>query len=175
MIDERSIEALLNRVDIVDVVSRHVELKRKGSIWQACCPFHNERTPSFIVNPTRNTWHCFGACSEGGNAISFLMKMCNMSFPEAVKELGKMYNVTIEETNSKEQTAEQTANALKREAMFMANQAVQPFFTAQLRGASEENTEAFRYAKQRWSQEFIDEYGIGYTPFFYVHDQNASF
>ena len=87
MIDERSIEALLNRVDIVDVVSRHVELKRKGSIWQACCPFHNERTPSFIVNPTRNTWHCFGACSEGGNAISFLMKMCNMSFPEAVKEL----------------------------------------------------------------------------------------
>ena len=78
MIDERSIEALLNRVDIVDVVSRHVELKRKGSIWQACCPFHNERTPSFIVNPTRNTWHCFGACSEGGNAISFLMKMCNI-------------------------------------------------------------------------------------------------
>ena len=164
MIDERSIEAVLNRVDIVDVVSRHVDLKRKGSIWQACCPFHNERTPSFIVNPARNTWHCFGACQEGGNAISFLMKKCSMTFPEAVKELGKMYGVTIEETNSKEQTAEQHANALKREAMYMAYQAVQPFFVAQLRGSSDENTEAYHYAKRRWPQEFIDEYGIGYAP-----------
>ena len=164
MIDERSIEQLLNRVDIVDVVSRYVELKRKGSNWQACCPFHNERTPSFIVNPNRNTWHCFGACQEGGNAISFVMKYCNMTFPEAVRELAKQYGVTIEETNSKEQTAEQTKNAQMREAMLSAYQMLQPFFLAQLNGSSEEAIRARAYANRRWKAEFINEVGIGFAP-----------
>lgn len=164
MITERSIENVLNRVDIVDVVSRYVDLKRKGANWQACCPFHNERTPSFIVNPSRNTWHCFGSCQEGGNAIKFLMRQCNMSFPEAVRELGKMYGVTIEETDSKEQTAEQTANARKREAMIFAYEALQPFFVSQLSESSEEGRYAYSYATKRWSQDFVNECGIGYAP-----------
>ena len=164
MITERSIENVLNRVDIVDVVSRYVDLKRKGANWQACCPFHNERTPSFIVNPSRNTWHCFGSCQEGGNAIKFLMRQCNMSFPDAVKELGKMYGVTIEETDSKEQTAEQTANARKREAMIFAYEALQPFFVSQLSESSEEGRYAYSYATKRWSQDFVNECGIGYAP-----------
>ena len=164
MIDEKSIENLLNRVDIVDVVSRYVDLKRAGANYQACCPFHNERTPSFIVNPSRNTWHCFGACQEGGDAIKFIMRQCNMSFPEAVKELAKMYGVAIEETIAKEQTAEQAANAQKREAMFMAYQLVQPFFSSQLCAAEEENKQALLYATKRWPQDFIHEYGIGYAP-----------
>lgn len=164
MITERSIENVLNRVDIVDVVSRYVDLKRKGANWQACCPFHNERTPSFIVNPSRNTWHCFGSCQEGGNAIKFLMRQCNMSFPEAVRELGKMYGVTIEETDSKEQTAEQTANARKREAMLFAYEALQPFFVSQLSESSEEGRYAYNYATKRWTQDFVNECGIGYAP-----------
>lgn len=164
MITERSIENVLNRVDIVDVVSRYVDLKRKGANWQACCPFHNERTPSFIVNPSRNTWHCFGSCQEGGNAIKFLMRQCNMSFPEAVRELGKMYGVAIEETDSKEQTAEQTANARKREAMIFAYEALQPFFVSQLSESSEEGRYAYSYATKRWSQDFVNECGIGYAP-----------
>ena len=164
MITERSIENVLNRVDIVDVVSRYVDLKRKGANYVACCPFHNERTPSFIVNPSRNTWHCFGSCQEGGNAIKFLMRQCNMSFPEAVRELGKMYGVTIEETDSKEQTAEQTANARKREAMIFAYEALQPFFVSQLSESSEEGRYAYSYATKRWSQDFVNECGIGYAP-----------
>ena len=164
MITERSIENVLNRVDIVDVVSRYVDLKRKGANYVACCPFHNERTPSFIVNPSRNTWHCFGSCQEGGNAIKFLMRQCNMSFPEAVRELGKMYGVTIEETDSKEQTAEQTANARKREAMLFAYEALQPFFVSQLSESSEEGLYAYNYATKRWSQDFVNECGIGYAP-----------
>ena len=84
MIDERTIDRILESVDIVDVVRRYVpELKQKGSNYQCCCPFHNERTPSFIVNKARNTWHCFGACNEGGNAIKFVMKYNNATFPEA--------------------------------------------------------------------------------------------
>lgn len=164
MITERSIENVLNRVDIVDVVSRYVDLKRKGANYVACCPFHNERTPSFIVNPSRNTWHCFGSCQEGGNAIKFLMRQCNMSFPEAVRELGKMYGVTIEETDSKEQTAEQTANARKREAMLFAYEALQPFFVSQLSESSEEGRYAYNYVTKRWSQDFVNECGIGYAP-----------
>lgn len=164
MITERSIENVLNRVDIVDVVSRYVDLKRKGANYVACCPFHNERTPSFIVNPSRNTWHCFGSCQEGGNAIKFLMRQCNMTFPEAVRELGKMYGVTIEETDSKEQTAEQTANARKREAMLFAYEALQPFFVSQLSESSEEGRYAYSYATKRWSQDFVKECGIGYAP-----------
>jgi len=164
MITERSIENVLNRVDIVDVVSRYVDLKRKGANYVACCPFHIERTPSFIVNPSRNTWHCFGSCQEGGNAIKFLMRQCNMSFPEAVRELGKMYGVTIEETDSKEQTAEQTANARKREAMLFAYEALQPFFVSQLSESSEEGRYAYNYATKRWSQDFVNECGIGYAP-----------
>lgn len=164
MITERSIENVLNRVDIVDVVSRYVDLKRKGANYVACCPFHNERTPSFIVNPSRNTWHCFGSCQEGGNAIKFLMRQCNMSFPEAVRELGKMYGVTIEETDGKEQTAEQTANARKREAMLFAYEALQPFFVSQLSESSEEGRYAYNYATKRWSQDFVNECGIGYAP-----------
>ena len=164
MISERSIENVLNRVDIVDVVSRYVDLKRKGANWQACCPFHNERTPSFIVNPSRNTWHCFGSCQEGGNAIKFLMRQCNMTFPEAVRELGRMYGVTIEETDSKEQTAEQTTNAKKREAMLFAYEALQKFFVSQMSESSEEGRFAYSYATKRWSRDFVNECGIGYAP-----------
>lgn len=164
MISDRSIENLLNRIDIVDLVSRYVDLKRKGANYVACCPFHNERTPSFTVNPGRNTWHCFGSCQEGGDAIKFVMRQCNMSFPEAVKELGRMYGVTIEETDSKEQTAEQINNGKRREAMFFAYEALQPFFVAQLKSGSEEGDYARTYATRRWSQEFISECGIGYAP-----------
>lgn len=95
MIDNHIIEQIIDRVDIVDVVSRYVNLKRKGSNYSCCCPFHNEKTPSFIVSPSRNSWHCFGSCQEGGNAIGFIMKYNNMSFPEAVVELGKMYNIEV--------------------------------------------------------------------------------
>ena len=164
MIEERSIENLLNRVDIVDVVSSYVDLKRKGSNWQACCPFHNERTPSFIVNPTRNTWHCFGACQEGGDAIKFLKKMLNLTFPEAVKELAKRYGYTLEYEDNKEQTAEQATNAKKKEAMLIAYQAIQPFFVAQLNSGEADNRFALGYATRRWSADFIKEYGIGYAP-----------
>ena len=87
-----------------------------------------------------------------------------MSFPEAVRELGKMYGVTIEETDSKEQTAEQTANARKREAMLFAYEALQPFFVSQLSESSEEGRYAYNYATKRWSQDFVNECGIGYAP-----------
>ena len=96
MIDERIIEQILDRADIVDVISGYVDLKKKGVNYQACCPFHKEKTPSFFVSPARGTWHCFG-CGKGGNAVGFLMEHETMSYPEAVRHLGKKYGITVEE------------------------------------------------------------------------------
>ncbi len=164
MIDERTIESVLERVDIVEVVRHYVpELKQKGSNYQCCCPFHNERTPSFYVNKSRNTWHCFGACNEGGDAIKFVMKYTNATFPEAVKELAGMYGVTIEESHDR-MTVEQEQKNKKREAMFIAYEVIQRFFVAQLRGGDAECVSAHSYATKRWNQKFIEECGIGYAP-----------
>ena len=164
MIDERTIDRILESVDIVDVVRRYVpELKQKGSNYQCCCPFHNERTPSFIVNKARNTWHCFGACNEGGNAIKFVMKYNNATFPEAVKELASMCGVTVEESHERI-TADQERKNKKREAMFIAYEVLQRFFVAQLRASDEESVHAHAYATGRWNPRFIEETGIGYAP-----------
>ena len=164
MINERTIELILNRVNIVDVVSHYVDLKHKGSNYQACCPFHNERTPSFIVNPTRNTWHCFGACQDGGDAIDFVMRIEGIPFPDAVRKLAKSMNIPIEEDDNKGQTAEQVKNSLLREAMFIAYDGVQRFFIEHLRSDSDECRAAMEYATKRWTRDFIEEYGIGYAP-----------
>ena len=75
---------LLGRVDIVDVVDRHVKLKKAGANFQACCPFHNEKTPSFSVSPTKQFYHCFG-CGAHGNAIGFLMEYSGLAYPEAIR------------------------------------------------------------------------------------------
>ena len=118
MIDERIIEQILDRADIVDVISGYVDLKKKGVNYQACCPFHKEKTPSFFVSPARGTWHCFG-CGKGGNAVGFLMEHETMSYPEAVRHLGKKYGITVEEERL---TPEQEQARMKRESMFVINQ-----------------------------------------------------
>ena len=85
-IPQSFIDELLNRVDIVDVIDARVPLKKTGREYQACCPFHNEKTPSFTVSPGKQFYHCFG-CGAGGNVIGFLMKVDGLTFPEAVKTL----------------------------------------------------------------------------------------
>ena len=164
MIDKHSIEQVIDRADIVDVVSRYVDLKRQGSNYVACCPFHNERTPSFVVNPARNSWHCFGTCGEGGDAISFIMRQCAMSFPEAVRELAKIYGIQLVESTDKKKNVEQRETELKREAMLAAYQSLQPFFVSQLHGDAAECRQAKAYATKRWAVDFVKESGIGYAP-----------
>ena len=161
MIDNRIIEQILDRADIVDVVSRFVNLKRKGSNYSCCCPFHNEKTPSFIVSPSRNSWHCFGSCQEGGNAIGFVMKYNNMSFPEAVKELGNIYNIEVED--SKDSSQQEHEMAIKREAMLNAYEAIQHFYIANINANNAEARNALTYASNRWNLEFIKVSGIGYA------------
>lgn len=158
MIDEKIIEQVLDRADIVDVISGYVELKKKGVNYVACCPFHKEKTPSFMVNSARGTWHCFG-CGKGGNTISFLMEHETMTFPEAVCALGKRYGITVEDDKL---TPEQEQARMKRESMFIINQRCTEHFRQNL--LLSPNKAAAEYVKGRWGLEYAEEMGIGFAP-----------
>jgi DNA primase len=95
-IPEETIQSVINSTDIVDLIGHHVKLKRAGTMWKGLCPFHNEKTPSFTVNPARNTYHCFG-CQAGGTAIRFLMEFENLTFPESVRRLADRAGIKIVE------------------------------------------------------------------------------
>src|SRR5438874_2308433 len=99
MIPQEFIQSLLGRVDIVDVVDRHVKLKKAGSNFVACCPFHNEKTPSFTVSAPKQFYHCFG-CGAHGNAIGFLMEYSGLAYPEAIRSLAESVGLTVPETRS---------------------------------------------------------------------------
>lgn len=158
MIDEKIIEQVLDRADIVDVISGYVELKKKGVNYVACCPFHKEKTPSFMVNSARGTWHCFG-CGKGGNTIGFLMEHETMTFPEAVCALGKRYGITVEDDKL---TPEQEQARMKRESMFIINQRCTEHFRQNL--LLSPNKAAAEYVKGRWGLEYAEEMGIGFAP-----------
>ena len=96
-IPEDIIQRIRDRVDMVDLVGRFVTLKKNGRNFVGLCPFHDEKTPSFNVTPERQSFHCFG-CDEGGNPFTFLMKIENLSFPEAVRVLGREVGVEVPET-----------------------------------------------------------------------------
>ena len=100
MIPQEFIQSLLGRVDIVDVVDRYVKLKKAGANFQACCPFHNEKTPSFTVSPTKQFYHCFG-CGAHGNAIGFLMEYQGLAYPEAIRALAETVGMQVPETRGR--------------------------------------------------------------------------
>ena len=103
MIDQLTIDRIFAAADIVDVVSDFVPLRRQGANYQACCPFHSEKTPSFVVSPSKGVFKCFG-CGKGGNAVTFVMEHESMSYVDALKYLGRKYNIEVHE---KERTPEE--------------------------------------------------------------------
>lgn len=112
MIQQSTIDKLLE-LNIVDVVSDYISLKKSGVNYKGCCPFHNERTPSFIVSPSKNIWHCFG-CGKGGNAIQFIIEEENCNFYQACKILGSKYHIQVEEETEKD--PEEVELSRKRES-----------------------------------------------------------
>ncbi|HHO42321.1 MAG TPA: DNA primase [Epsilonproteobacteria bacterium] len=99
MIEKTSIESLKATIDIVDVVGNYVELKKTGANYKACCPFHGEKTASFVVSPSKQIYHCFG-CQVGGDAIKFVMEIEKISYPEAIEKLASNYNFTLQYTQN---------------------------------------------------------------------------
>ena len=160
MIKQEIIDRLLN-LDIVDVVSNYVDLKKSGSNYSACCPIHNEKKPSFFVNPRKNICKCF-ACGKGGNPIHFIEDVEGVSFPEACKILGKRYGIDVEENRKPISEAERKAE-MKRESAFIIMEHVQKYFVQNLYANTPEAKTALDYVQHRWSKEEIKERGIGYA------------
>ena len=119
MIDQRTVQEIFERAIIDEVVGDYVSLKKRGSNLLGLCPFHNEKTPSFSVSPSKGIYKCFG-CGKGGNAVNFIMEHEHLSYPEALRHLAKKYNIEIEE---KELTPEERAAQSERESMLIVNDA----------------------------------------------------
>lgn len=160
MIKENIIERLLG-LDIVNVVSDYVQLKKSGINYKACCPFHNEKTPSFVVSPSKNICHCFG-CGKGGNTINFIMEVEHCSFTEACKKLGAAYNIQVEE-EVREKSSEERELEMKRESGFIIFEHVQKYFVSNLYKNTPEAKAALGYAVNRWGKETVKELGMGYA------------
>jgi DNA primase len=102
MISKNSIENLKNNLDVVDILSQYLQLKKSGANFKACCPFHGEKTPSFVVSPAKQIYHCFG-CGAGGDSIKFVMEYEKLSYPEAIEKLASMVNFSLEYDNNYKQ------------------------------------------------------------------------
>lgn len=156
LIPETFIESLLERVDIVDVVGARVPLKPAGHEFKACCPFHDEKTPSFYVSPQKQFYHCFG-CGAHGTAVGFVMQYDGLEFPAAIEELASQVGMDVPRTGG------EASGARKREQepLFDALEAAQNFFRARLRT----DPAAQRYLAERGLDErTLDDFGVGRAP-----------
>lgn len=160
MIPSSIIEQIADRCDIVDVIGAEITLTKKGANHVACCPFHNENTPSFIVSPRRNTFKCF-SCGIGGDAITFLREYKGYTFNQAVKELAKRYDIDIEE---QEETPEQTQQRIAKESMLSACKIAMDFYAACINDDSDDAKAAYKYAQNRWGEDIIKDRNLGYAP-----------
>ena len=164
MIPRQFIDDLLARADIVELIDSRVPLKKAGKNYQACCPFHTEKSPSFSVSQDKQFYHCFG-CGEHGNAISFLMEFDRLEFPDAVEELASHYNMTVprEQINRTpaQQKQDQKAYIQKQDDYELMAQ-ISRFYQQQLKVASDKDI-AINYLKGRGlSGEIVKRFGIGY-------------
>src|SRR5262245_40263741 len=156
MIPQSFIQELLGRVDVVDVVDRHVKLKRAGANYVACCPFHSEKSPSFTVSPTKQFYHCFG-CGAHGTAVGFLIEYSGLGFVDAVKELAQSVGLKVPEIRS--ETSERRAK--KGEDLHSVLLKAATYYCAQLKDAPG----AIAYLKKRGlSGEIAKRFRIGYAP-----------
>ena len=162
MIDRDTIDRILAAADIVEVINDYVSLKRKGVNYQACCPFHNEKTPSFVVSPSKGLFKCFG-CGKGGNAVSFVMEHENISYPEALKIVGKKYGIEIKERELTEEDIQRNNN---RESMFTLNSWVSDYFANTLHNTDEGISVGLSYFRQArgFSESTIRKFGLGFCP-----------
>ena len=161
MISQNTIQQILNRIDILDIIGGFVKLKRRGANYLGNCPFHNERTPSFTVSPSKEIFKCFG-CGKSGNSISFLMEHEKLTYAEALKWLASRYNIEVEETAV---APEQLQKQQTAESLFIINQFAQQFYEHQLFATDTGKDIGLSYLKQRgFKEEIIRKFGLGYAP-----------
>ena len=160
MIDQGTIDRIMDAAQIVDVVSQFVTLKRRGINHVGLCPFHTDKTPSFYVSPAKNICKCF-ACGEGGTAVHFIMKHEQLSYYEALKYLAKKYNIEIQE---REFTDEQKQAYNERESLFILNDYARDYFFNTLHNHIEGKSVGLSYFKERgFREDIIEKFQLGYS------------
>ena len=160
MIPQETVNRILDAAQIVDVVGDFVTLKKRGANHIACCPFHNEKTPSFSVSASKGIYKCFG-CGKSGTAVGFVMEHENMTYTEALKYLAKKYHIEVVE---KEETAEDIARRQRSESLYLVSEYAGKFFQESLK-TQEGQTIAYQYFKSRGLEDAtIAKYGLGWSP-----------
>lgn len=160
MIDQGTIDRIMDAAQIVDVVSQYVTLKRRGINYVGLCPFHSDKTPSFYVSPSKNICKCF-ACGEGGTAVHFIMKHEQLSYYEALKFLARRYNIEIEE---RELTDEQKKAYNDRESLFILNDYARDYFVNILHQHAEGKAVGLSYFRERgFREDIINKFQLGYS------------
>ena len=161
MIPREKIDEIMQTARIEEVVGEFVSLRKRGSNMWGNCPFHNEKTPSFSVNPARNIFKCFG-CGKAGNSVTFLMEHEHFTYQEALRYLAKKYRITIEE---QELTPEQITERSKRESLFNLSNFAQTFFVDNLWNTDEGKSIGLSYFRERgYFDPIIERFGLGYSP-----------
>ncbi len=161
MISPASIQEVMNRADVVDVIGQFVRLKKRGANYIANCPFHNEKSPSFSVSAAKGIYKCFG-CGKAGNVVTFVQDHEKLTYPEAIRWLADYYKITIEET---ERTPEQQEKQLVEEGLRILNEYAAQHFHDTMMNTEEGQNIGLSYFKHRgFSQETIDKFRLGYNP-----------
>ena len=161
MIPQETIQQIVSRIDIIEIINSFVKLKRRGTNYIGLCPFHNEKSPSFTVSPSKEIYKCFG-CGRSGNTISFLMEHEKYSYVEALKWLAAKYNVEIEEKETSPEFKQQQQTA---DSLFIVNKFAQQFFSNTLLNSEEGMDVGMTYLKERgFREETITKFELGYNP-----------
>jgi len=161
MISQATIQQILSRIDIIEIIGSFVKLKKRGANYLGLCPFHNEKSPSFTVSPVKEIYKCFG-CGKSGNTIGFLMEQEKYTYTEALRWLANKYNVEIEETETSPEFKIQQQAA---ESLYIINSFGQSFFSDKLFNSEEGQDIALSYLKERgFREEIIKKFQLGFNP-----------
>jgi len=159
MIKQNSIEQVFEMVAVEDVVREFVNLKRRGANLLGLCPFHDEKTPSFTVSPSKGLYKCFG-CGKGGNVAGFIMEHEKLSYPEAIRWLAAKYNIVLEETQPKEGQIEKSVI----DSLYIVNEFARDHFADQLWNTEEGKSIGLSYFKERgFREDTIKKFELGFT------------
>ena len=160
LIPKETVDQIMQTADIVEVVNEYVQLKRKGTTYTACCPFHNEKTPSFYVTPARGIFKCFG-CGKAGDAVRFVMEIDGISYPEALRHLAKKYGIPIQE---EEKTPEEQLAQNERDSQFIVSDWAKTQYHKLLLDSEEGMSVGYAYLKERGlNLTTIQHFELGYS------------
>lgn len=160
MIPQETVSLILDTAKIEDVVGDYVTLKRRGANYVACCPFHNEKTPSFYVSPSKGIYKCFG-CGKSGTAVGFVMEEEHCSYVEALRYLAKKYHIEIQE---EEESAEEIAKRQRSESLLLASEFAEKFFVSQLDTDEGRSVGRAYFRKRGLEDETVRKFGLGWAP-----------